>query len=83
MKKAIRQIIDEWWDLQDSDEFLDYGQGLNINEFVIEDGVRIIWLEDGMHYIAHGEAIRETDGYKALGIIQTLEDYGIHFIEKK
>ena len=42
MKKAIRQIIDEWWDLQDSDEFLDYGQGLNINEFVIEDGVRTI-----------------------------------------
>ena len=60
-------------------KFLDFAEGLNINEFVVEDGVRTIWLEDGMYYIAHGECIRETDGEKAREIINTLRECGIEF----
>mgnify|MGYP003590693237 CR=1 FL=1 len=39
-----------------------------------------IWLENGMYYIAHGEAIRETDNAKAKAIIDTLAEYGIDFV---
>lgn len=75
-----RYIIDEWYKtIDEDDEFLDFAEGLNINEFVIENGVRTIWLENGMYYIAHGYCIRETDGDKAKAIIDELEAYGIEF----
>ncbi len=78
--KSIKQIVNEWYETIDNiDEFLDFAEGLNINEFVVEDGVRTIWLEDGMYYIAHGECIRETDGEKAREIINTLRECGIEF----
>ena len=78
--KSIKQIVNEWYETIDNiDEFLGFAEGLNINEFVVEDGVRTIWLEDGMYYIAHGECIRETDGEKAREIINTLRECGIEF----
>jgi hypothetical protein len=78
--KSVKQIVNEWYETIDNiDEFLDFAEGLNINEFVVEDGVRTIWLEDGMYYIAHGECIRETDGEKAREIINTLRECGIEF----
>ena len=78
--KPIPQIIEEWYAVIDEpEEFLDFAEGLNINEFVIEDGVKTIWLENGMYYIAHGACIKETDGHKAERIIKTLEEYGIEF----
>lgn len=77
--KPVLEIINEWYNLIGTDEFLDFAEGLNINEFVIEDGVRTIWLENGMYYIAHGACIKETDGHKAERIIKTLEEYGIEF----
>lgn len=78
--KSIKQIVNEWYETIDNiDEFLDFAEGLNINEFVVENGVRTIWLEDGMYYIAHGECIRETDGEKAREIINTLRECGIEF----
>lgn len=78
--RPVLEIINEWYNLIGTDEFLDFAEGLNINEFVIEDGVRTIWLENGMYYIAHGEAIRETDNAKAKAIIDTLAEYGIDFV---
>lgn len=79
--KPTSDIINEWYaTIDDLDEFLDFAQGLNINEFVIEDGIKTIWLEDGMYYIAHGEAIRETDNAKAKAIIDTLSECGIDFV---
>ena len=51
------EVIKEWWisyEYGDSERFLDFAEGLNINEFVKEDGERVVWLEDGNHYIAHG-----------------------------
>lgn len=78
--KSVKQIVNEWYEtINNIDEFLDFAEGLNINEFVVEDGVRTIWLEDGMYYIAHGECIRETDGEKAREIINTLRECGIEF----
>lgn len=78
--KSIKQIVNEWYETIDNiDEFLDFAEGLNINEFVVENGIRTIWLEDGMYYIAHGECIRETDGEKAREIINTLRECGIEF----
>ena len=77
--RNINCIVDEWYETLYSDVFLDFAEGLNINEFVIEDGIRTIWLEDGMYYIAHGACIRETDSNKARAIINELEEYGIEF----
>lgn len=82
--RSINCIIDEWYETiysADSEAFLDFAEGLNINEFVTEDGVRTIWLEDGIHYIGHGVCIRETDSNKAKAIIDELEEYGIDFEE--
>ena len=82
--RDVREIVTEWRDAiydEDPEAFLDFAEGLNINEFVIENGVRTIWLEDGMYYIAHGACIRETDSPEAKEIIDALEDYGIDFDE--
>ena len=81
--KPIQQIIEDWYAIIDEpEEFLDFAEGLNINEFVIEDGVKTIWLENGMYYIAHGESISEADGVKAQRIIKALEECGIEFKKK-
>ena len=77
--RNINCIVDEWYETLYSDAFLDFAEGLNINEFVIEDGIRTIWLEDGMNYIAHGACIKETDSNKARAIINELAAYGIEF----
>lgn len=80
--RNITDIINEWHETIydfDNDAFLDFAEGLNINEFTIENGIKTIWLEDGMAYTAHGYAIRETDGEKARAIITELEEYGIEF----
>lgn len=83
--RSINCIVDEWYetiDSADGEAFLTFAQGLNINEFVIERGVRTIWLEDGMYYIAHGACIRETDNKKARAIINELEEYGFEFKDR-
>ena len=80
--RPVKDIVKEWASVAefgDVDEFLDYAQGLNINGFVIEDGVRTIWIEDGVHYIAHGYVIRETDSEDAKTIMDTLEECGLEF----
>jgi len=80
--RNINDIITEWHETifdSDTNAFLDFAEGLNINEFTTENGIKTIWLEDGMTYTAHGYAIRETDGEKARAIITELEEYGIEF----
>lgn len=80
--KAITDIINEWHKTiydSDIDAFLDFAECLHINEFTTENGIKTIWIENGMTYTAHGYAIRETDGAKARAIIAELEDYGIEF----
>lgn len=82
--RDINEIVKEWYDTiesEDPEEFLDFAEGLNINEFITEDGVRTIWLENGMSYIAHGYAIRETDSSEAKAVIDELQHFGIDFEE--
>ena len=82
MQRPMEEIIKEWARLAeegDIDEFLDFAEGMNINEFTVENGVRTIWIEDGMYYIAHGFAIRETDSREAKAIIDCLQECGIDF----
>ena len=80
--RDLNEIIKEWSTLAeegDIDEFLDFAEGMNISDFTTENGVRTIWIADGMHYIADGYAIRETDSENAKCIIDTLEDCGVEF----
>lgn len=81
--KSKEEIVNEWHATieEGSDKFLDFGEGLNINEFAEEDGERVVWLEDGVHYIAHGERIGEFDGEKEKEIIETLAECGVDFEE--
>ena len=82
--RDINEIVKEWYDTIESEDpegFLDFAEGLNINEFTTEDGVRTIWLENGMSYIAHGYAIRETDSPEAKAVIDELQHFGIDFEE--
>lgn len=85
--KDIKQVVEEWWDSMygengDIEKFMDFAEGLNINDFVVENGEKIVWLEDGINYIAHGERIGEFDGKKEKEIIKTLEEVGVDFIER-
>lgn len=82
--KSKEEIVNEWHATieEGSEKFLDFGEGLNINEFTKEDGERVVWLEDGVHYIAHGERIGEFDGDKEKEIIETLAECGVDFEER-
>jgi len=82
--RDINEIVKEWAELAeyDIDEFLDYAEGLNISGFDVEDGVRVIWLANGMYYIAKGACIRETDSEDAKYIIDRLQECGIEFGEE-
>ena len=82
--RNMKEVINEWYETIEGgtgEEFLDFAEGLNISGFCIEDGARVLYLADGLHYIADGAAIRETDGEKARAIIEELEAYGVEFIE--
>lgn len=78
-----QEIVNNWYKalLADSEAFLDFAEGLNINEFTTEDGERVVWLEDGNYYIAHAMRIGENDGDKEKEIIETLAGCGVDFNE--
>lgn len=85
MNRLADEIISNWYNLildSDSEAFLDFAEGLNINEFVIENGERVIYFEDGIHYIAHGERMGENDGIEEKEIINLLQEYGVEFREE-
>lgn len=76
-----QRIVDSWHKalLANSEAFLDFAECLNINEFVVENGERVVWLEDGNYYIAHALRIGENDGAKEKEIIETLAGCGVEF----
>lgn len=78
-----QEIVNNWYKalLADSEAFLDFAEGLNINEFTTENGERVVWLEDGNYYIAHAMRIGENDGDKEKEIIETLAGCGVDFNE--
>lgn len=81
--RNINEIINEWFETIEggAEEFLNFAEGLSISGFCTEDGIKVIYIANGLYYIAKGEAIRETDGEKARAIIKELESYGIEFEE--
>lgn len=78
-----QEIVNNWYETltESSEAFLDFAEGLNINEFTTEDGERVVWLEDGNYYIAHAMRIGENDGDKEKEIIETLAGCGVDFNE--
>lgn len=76
-----QEIVNNWHETltESSEAFLDFAEGLNINEFTTEDGERAVWLEDGNYYIAHAMRIGENDGDKEKEIIETLAGCGVDF----
>lgn len=62
---------------------IDFAECLNINSFHRgSDGTRYIWFEDGMYtYRPDGDIMCDTDGDMEYDIIETLEEYGIEFVE--
>ena len=55
MKKLDTKIIDNWYaTIDDTEKFLDFMEHMNVNECVLENGERVMYFEDGDHYIAHG-----------------------------
>ena len=76
-----QEIVNNWHETltESSEAFLDFAEGLNINEFTTEDGERVVWLEDGNYYIAHAMRIGENDGDKEKEIIETLAGCGVDF----
>lgn len=53
---------------------------MNVNEFCIENGEKVIWFEDGMYaYIAHAYRLSENDGDKEKEIIKWLCAAGVDF----
>lgn len=78
MKKLEQNVIDNWYRTieEGGDDFLDFMQGLHINECVKENGERVIYIEDGNYYIAHGYRLGELDGEKEKAIIDYYEECG-------
>lgn len=62
---------------------LEFADGLHINSCHRgSDGTRYIWFEDGMYtYRPDGYIMCETDGDMEFDIIETLQEYGVDFIE--
>lgn len=86
MKKVEKYIVDNWHKtLEDggsgSEDFLDFAEGLNINSFRIENGVRKVLFEDGVYSYSVDREMCETDGEKEKDIIEELVACGVDFYE--
>ena len=72
-------IIKRWHNTiesPNSDDFLDFMQGMNVNRAVNENGERAIYFEDGMNYSPNGARMGEFDSPEAKAIIDAYESYG-------
>lgn len=78
-KQLDKSIVEKWYNTIDSDDpeaFLDFMQGLHVNETTTENGERVMYFEDGNYYIAHGFRLGENDSPEAKAIIERYEEYG-------
>lgn len=82
MKKVEKRIVNNWYKtIEDSEKFLDFADGLNINSFRLENGVRKVLFEDGVYTYSVDREMCETDGEKEKEIIDLLEECGVEFRE--
>lgn len=82
MKKLEKKFINRWHaKVDDIEKFLDHAERMDINSFVVENGVRKILFENGNNYTVDTE-MAETDGEKEKEIIETLQACGVEFERK-
>ena len=80
-EQVMKEAIEEWAKIEDTEEFLDYGQGLDISGFCTENGERVVYFANGLYYTPYGCRMGENDGEAQKHIIDTLEECGIDFAE--
>ena len=74
-----KDVIDDWYktlESSDPEAFLDFAEGMNMNDAVVENGERVIYFEDGNSYTPHGFRLGEYDSPEAKAIIDAYEEYG-------
>ena len=82
MNKVEKRIVNNWYKtIDNSEKFLDFAEGLNINSFRIEGGVRKVLFEDGVYTYSVDREMCETDGEKEKAIIEMLVECGVDFRE--
>ena len=82
MIKVEKRIVNNWYKtIDNSEKFLDFAEGLNINSFRIENGVRKVLFEDGVYTYSVDREMCETDGEKEKAIIEMLVECGVDFRE--
>lgn len=79
MKKVEKELVERWHaTLENTEEFLDFAEHIDINSFVVENGVRKVLFENGNTYSVDRE-MAETDGDMEQEIIETLAECGVDF----
>ena len=79
MKKVEKELVGRWHaTLENTEEFLDFAEHIDINSFVVENGVRKVLFENGNTYSVDRE-MAETDGDMEREIIETLAECGVDF----
>lgn len=80
MKKVEKELVERWHaTLENTEEFLDFAEHIDINSFVVENGVRKVLFENGNTYTVDRE-MAETDGDMEREIIETLAECGVDFV---
>lgn len=82
MKRIAKELVERWHATleKDNEEFLDFAEHIDINSFVVENGVRKVLFENGNTYSVDRE-MAETDGDMEQEIIETLVECGVDFRE--
>lgn len=80
MGKVEKELVERWHATleKNNEEFLDFAEHIDINSFVVENGVRKVLFENGNTYSVDRE-MAETDGEKEREIIETLAECGVDF----
>lgn len=79
MKQLNSEFVEKWYDtIENSEEFLDFSEHIDINSFKEIDGVRCVLFENGNNYTVD-TIMKETDGDKEREIIDRLSECGVEF----
>lgn len=80
MRKVEKELVERWHATleKNNEEFLDFAECIDINSFMVENGVRKVLFENGNTYSVDRE-MAETDGEKEREIIEALAECGVDF----
>ena len=80
-ERRMTICIEEWAELTETDEFLDYAEGLDLSGMAIENGERVVYFANGLYNLADAYRMGENDGENEKKIIETLAECGFDFEE--